>query len=170
MSALRLALTFARTLAARRAHVAWTLGALLAAGALGGCGVIDLGDNIVPPNVRVDEDRFYCEIAPQILQAHSCATGGTAECSGMSCHASTSSFRLSRTSTLPRCEAGMPIDPIGPALQDDYRAVTLFLGSDSASSPFWRRPVRADSHPCAVFSQMSSESDLIAEWIESGAL
>jgi hypothetical protein len=153
-----------------RARARSTLATLVVGSALAGCGVIDLGDNIVPPNVRVDEDRFYCEIAPQIIQAHSCASGGTAECSGMSCHASTSSFRLNRMSALPRCEGGMPIDPIDPALQDDYRAVTLFLGSDSASSPFWRRPVRADSHPCAVFSQMSPESELIADWIESGAL
>lgn len=137
---------------------------------LGGCGIVDLGDNIVPPNVRVDEDRFYCEIAPQIIQAHSCATGGTAECTGTGCHASTSSFRLSRTVTLPRCEDGVPVDPIDPMLADDYRAVTLFLGSDSAASPFWRRPVRADSHPCSVFSQTSPESELIADWIESGAL
>ncbi|MBX7193559.1 MAG: hypothetical protein K1X94_16000 [Sandaracinaceae bacterium] len=137
---------------------------------VGACGTIDLGDNIVPPNVRVDEDRFYCEIAPQILAAHSCATGGTAECTGMSCHASTSSFRLARTVTLPMCTDGAPVGPVDPALADDYRAVTLFLGSDSASSPFWRRPVHADSHPCTVFSEMSPESELIADWIESGAL
>ncbi len=150
------------------------LALVLLAGALVGtlqaCGIVDLGDNIVPPNVRVDEDRFYCEIAPQILQARSCATGGTAECSGTSCHASTSSFRLSRTRILPRCEDGVPVDPIDPALADEYRSVTLFLGSDSASSPFWRRPVRADSHPCSVFSQTSPEAELIADWIESGAL
>ncbi|MFN9809017.1 MAG: hypothetical protein ACK6CU_05205 [Deltaproteobacteria bacterium] len=140
------------------------------AGALGGCGIVELGDNIVPPNVRVDEDRFYCEIAPQILQAHSCAGGGTAQCMGTNCHASTSSFRLNRTLALPRCEDGAPVEPVDPALEDDYRSVTLFLGSDSASSPFWRRPVRADSHPCTVFPMMSSEADLVAGWIESGAL
>jgi len=134
------------------------------------CGTIELGDNIVPPNVRVDEDRFYCEIAPQVLQARGCATGGTAECSGMSCHSSTSSFRLSRMSTLPRCEDGAPIDPIDPGLADDYRAVTLFLGSDARSSPFWRRPVNADSHPCQAFGETSPEADLVADWIESGAL
>lgn len=143
---------------------------LLLAAPAAACGTIELGDNIVPPNVRVDEDRFYCEIAPQILQARGCATGGSAECSGMSCHASTSSFRLSRTTTLPRCEDGVPIDPIDPALADDYRAVTLFLGSDARSSPFWRRPVRADSHPCEVFGETSPEADLVADWIESGAL
>jgi hypothetical protein len=135
-----------------------------------GCGRIELGDNIVPPNVRVDEDRFYCEIAPQILAARSCATGGTPECTGTSCHASTSSFRLSESPTLPRCEGGRPVDPIDPRLADDYRSVTLFLGSDARSSPFFRRPVRADSHPCQVFSEGSSEADLIADWIETGAL
>lgn len=152
---------------------ALVVGALVGAWAalgLGACGVVDLGDNIVPPNVRVDEDRFYCEIAPQILAAHSCASGGTAECSGTSCHASTSSFRLHRGVTLPHCEGGVPTETIDPALRDDYRAVTLFLGSDSASSPFWRRPVHRDSHPCSVFSEMSPESELIADWIESGAL
>ncbi len=142
----------------------------LAAAAMAGCGTVELGDNIVAPNVRVDEDRFYCEIAPQILQARSCATGGTAECSGMSCHSSTSSFRLNAMVTLPTCVDGAPVDAVDPALQDDYRSVTLFLGSDASSSPFYRRPVREDSHPCAVFAETSAEADLIADWIESGAL
>ncbi|GAB4215120.1 MAG: hypothetical protein OHK0013_40390 [Sandaracinaceae bacterium] len=135
-----------------------------------GCGTIELGDNIVAPNVRVDEDRFYCEIAPQILAARSCATGGTVECTGTSCHASTSSFRLSEAPMLPRCEDGVPIDPIDPQLADDYRSVTVFLGSDARSSPFFRRPVRVDSHPCQVFSETSAEAELIANWIETGAL
>jgi hypothetical protein len=149
-----------------RALVALAFASLLVAG----CGTIELGDNIVPPNVRVDEDRFYCEIAPQVLAARSCATGGTSECTGTSCHASTSSFRLSESPMLPRCEDGAPIDPIDPALSDDYRSVTLFLGSDARSSPFFRRPVRVDSHPCQVFSESSTEADLIADWIETGAL
>ena len=102
------------------------------AGGLSACGIVDLGDNIVPPNVRVDEDRFYCEIAPQILQARSCATGGTAGGSGTSCHAPASSVRLGRTRVLPRCEGGVPVDPLDPALADVFRSVTLFLGSGSA--------------------------------------
>ncbi len=132
----------------------------------GGCGTIELGENIIPPNIRVDEDRFYCEVAPDILVAHSCATGGTAACPDTNCHGSTSSFRLSRTITLPTCSDGVPSGPIDPALHDDFNAVSLFLGSDAMSSPFWRRPVGADTHPCVVFPASSAESDLIASWIE----
>lgn len=135
-----------------------------------GCNTVDLGENIVPPNVRVDEDQFYCEIAPQILAAHSCATGGTSECTGTTCHSSTSSFRLASMVTLPTCEDGSPVDSIDPELEDDFQSVQLFLGSDAVSSPFYRRPVNLDSHPCRVFDEGSAEADLIASWIESGAL
>ena len=36
---------------------------------LAGCSTVDLGDNIVPPDLRLDEDFFYCEIQPNVLSA-----------------------------------------------------------------------------------------------------
>lgn len=148
-----------------RAGVARLLGVLLTLGT-SACGIIDLGENIIPPNVRVDEDRFYCEVAPDILAAHSCATGGTASCPDTNCHGSTSSFRLHPALALPACTDGVPDEAIDPALQEDFNATSLFLGSDATSSPFWRRPIGADTHPCVVFSPGSPESELIASWIE----
>lgn len=136
-----------------------------------GCGTIDLGDDIVPPNLQLDEDFFYCEIQPNVLTAKSCANGIDGE-SG-SCHADRSALRLvATTDPPPMCEDGVIV---GGSLSADYvanfEAVRFTVQSDPLSSPFYRRPTGMDSHPRVIFPPDGDPcADLIIDWITRGAM
>lgn len=135
-----------------------------------GCGTVDLGDNIVPPDLQLDEDFFYCEIQPNCLTVHSCAGGGAGE--GGMCHSDRSALRLVETmDPPPTCLDGMVT---GGSLSADYvanfEAVRFTVQSDPLSSPFYRRPVGLDSHPRVIFGEGDACAALITEWINRGAL
>jgi len=149
--------------------VTWSLGCALFGCGLTGCGTVDLGDNIVPPDLQLDEDFFYCEIQPRILTAKSCAGGGDGE--GGSCHADRSALRLVETmSAPPDCVNG---EVVGGSLSADYianfEAVRFTVQSDPLSSPFYRRPVGLDSHPRVIFPESDECAALISEWISLAA-
>lgn len=136
-----------------------------------GCGTVDLGDNIVPPDLQLDEDFFYCEIQPNVISAKSCAGGGPGE--GGMCHDSRSALRLVSTmSPPPTCDAEGNVT--GGDLSADYianyEAVRFTVQSDPLSSPFYRRPTGQDSHPRQIFPEGDPCADLIAEWINRGGL
>lgn len=135
-----------------------------------GCGQVDLGDNIVPPDLQLDEDYFYCVIQPEVITAKSCAGGGPGE--GGMCHTERSALRLVDTSDPPpMCEDGAVV---GGDLSADYianfEAVRFTVQSDPLSSPFYRRPTGMDSHPRQIFAEDDPCADLIVEWINRGAL
>ena len=134
-----------------------------------GCGTVDLGDNIVPPDLQLDEDFFYCVIQPEILTAKSCAGGIDGE--GGMCHSDRSSLRLVDTMDAPpECMDGVVT---GGSLSADYianyEAVQFTVQSDPLSSPFYRRPVGLGSHPRVIFPETDPCAELIAEWINRGA-
>lgn len=137
---------------------------------LAGCATVDLGDNIVPPDLQLDEDFFYCQIQPNVVQAASCASGGAGEM-GM-CHTARSSLRLSDTASIapPTCEEDRVTSAVPPEYMENFRAVQFTVQSDPLSSPFYRRPTGLDSHPRVIFAEGSTEADLIAEWISRGGL
>jgi hypothetical protein len=135
-----------------------------------GCGTVDLGDNLVPPDLQLDEDYFYCVIQPEVITAHGCAGGAAGE--GGMCHSDRSALRLVETMDAPpMCEDGVVV---GGDLSADYvanfEAVRFTVQSDPLSSPFYRRPTGLDSHPRVIFAEDSAEADLIVEWINRGAL
>ncbi len=143
---------------------------LACAAALGGCGTVDLGDDIVPPNLQLDEDFFYCEIQPNVLTAKGCATGAAGE--EGSCHSDRSALRLVATmDPPPMCEDGVVV---GGDLSADYvanfEAVRFTVQSDPLSSPFYRRPTGLDSHPRVVYEEDDDCADLVVEWITRGAM
>ena len=138
--------------------------------ALAGCGTIDLGDDIVPPNLQLDEDFFYCEIQPNVLTAKGCATGMAGE--DGSCHADRSALRLvATTDPPPMCEDGVVV---GGSLSADYianfEAVRFTVQSDPLSSPFYRRPTGLDSHPRVIYPEDDPCADLVVQWITQGAM
>lgn len=137
-----------------------------------GCGTVELGDNIIPPEVRVDEDRYYCDILPNVIRRHGCATGQTAECDGSSCHSSASAFRLHRPTdyALPECAGGRPVGMVDEGAREDYLQTTLVVGPESLASPFYLRPTGSESHPCRPFERTSDSARLVADWIDRGAL
>jgi hypothetical protein len=145
---------------------------LVASCGVASCGTIDLGDNIVPPDLQLDEDFFHCEIQPNVLTAHSCATGGAGE--EGTCHADQSSLRLE--ADVPDdldCEDGMIVGgAISAESLANFDSVRFTVQSDPLSSPLYRRPTGLDSHPRVIFPP--SEDDecaaLIIEWINRGAL
>jgi len=139
-------------------------------GCLGGCATVDLGDNIVAPDLQLDEDYFYCVIEPQVMQVGSCATGAAGEAG--SCHTARSSMRLSDTTSVapPTCEDDRPTTAVPDEFMLDFRAVQFTVQSDPLSSPFYRRPTGLDSHPRVIFTADSVEAGLIEEWISRGAL
>lgn len=145
---------------------------LMIVGLLGpGCGTLDLGDNIVPPDLQLDEDFFYCQIQPRILTAKGCATGGAGE--GGMCHLDRSALRLVDTMDLPPdCDDDGAV--VGGSVSADYvanyEAVQFTVQSGPLSSPFYRRPTGLDSHPGANFPETDDCAILIAEWINRGAL
>lgn len=146
-------------------------GVALFGGLLLGCGTIDLGDNIVPPDLQLDEDFFYCRIQPEVLTAKSCASGAAGEEGG--CHADRSSLRLvATTDPPPICTPEGVIE--GGDLSADYianfEAVRFTVQSDPLSSPFYRRPTGMDSHPRIIFTEDDPCAALIVDWIQRGAL
>src|SRR5690606_18825489 len=148
----------------------WLTSWLLVIACLSGCGTIDLGDDIVPPDLQLDEDFFHCEIQPAVLTAHSCA-GGLAGEEG-SCHSARSALRLVTTMDPPPvCEGGVIV---GGSVSADsianFEAVRFTVQSDALSSPFYRRPTGMDSHPRAIFDTDSAEAALIIDWIDRGAM
>lgn len=136
------------------------------------CGTVDLGDNIVPPDIAVDDDFFYCQIQPHVLTQHSCASGASGDAGG--CHASRSGMRLNsmaETDPPPTCDSS---NHVTGAIPDSYRdnlaAVRAELQSDPLSSPFYRRPVGLDSHPRVIFPESDAAAMLIVEWLSAGAM
>lgn len=139
--------------------------------ACAGCATIDLGDNIVPPDLQLDEDTYYCVIEPMVIAPSSCAGGGAGE--GGMCHTTRSSLRLTDTSmiTPPECDAeGRPIAAVPPEYTQNFQAVQFTVQTDPLSSPFYRRPTGLDSHPRVIFDEASTEAGLIRDWIAMGGL
>ncbi len=135
-----------------------------------GCGTLDLGDDIVPPDVQLDEDFFHCEIQPNVLTAHGCATGMGGEMG--SCHADRSALRLVATmDPPPECADGVIT---GGTVSTDsianLEAVRFEVQSDALSSPFYRRPTGLDSHPRVIFPENDPAAQLIVEWISRGSM
>jgi hypothetical protein len=135
-----------------------------------GCGTVDLGENIVQPNGRLDEEFFYCVIQPDVIQAASCATGAAGDTGG--CHASQSALRLSDTTSLarPDCVDGelAPGAVVPLEYTNNFQSVQFTLGPDAESSPFYRRPTMMDSHPRRVVDM--AQEDLILQWFARGTL
>ena len=146
-----------------------TLLAFFALSLLGGCWTVDAGDNFIPPDRMLDEDFFYCRIQPEVITAHSCASGLGGE--GGECHSSKSALRLSTMAEMvapPECEDGVVVGDVPGSYMDNYQAVQLSVQSDPASSPLLRRPTGEDSHPRVIFDRSSMEADLIVQWISMG--
>lgn len=135
------------------------------------CGTVDLGDNIIPPSIRLDEDFFYCRIQPDVIITSGCATGGAGDTGG--CHMSQSALLLEDASAeaRPACTADGELEP-GAVVPDVYMRnltrVRFTVTSDPESSPFYRRPTGEDSHPRVIFDTMSPEALLIVDWITRG--
>jgi hypothetical protein len=147
------------------------LAASIALFACVGCGTIDLGDNIVAPDLQLDEDFFHCEIQPNVLTAHGCANGMAGE--EGSCHADRSSLRLVATADLPpMCDEEGRI--VGGDISADsvanLEAIRFTVQSDPLSSPLYRRPTGLDSHPRVIFEESDPCAALIVEWINRGGL
>lgn len=164
-------LTRERPLWQSGARMRWLTAAwLLACPCLAGCGTIELGDDIVPPNLQLDEDFFHCEIQPNVLTAKGCATGMAGE--EGTCHADRSALRLvPTTDPPPMCEDGAVV---GGSIPADYianfEAVQFTVQSDPLSSPFYRRPIGLDSHPRVIFGTDDPCAALIEDWITRGAM
>jgi hypothetical protein len=135
-----------------------------------GCGTIDLGDDIIAPDLQLDEDFFHCEIQPNVLTAKSCASGMDSE--NGSCHSDRSALRLvATTDAAPLCEGGVIVGGTIPADSiANFEAVRFTVQSDPLSSPFYRRPTGMDSHPRVIFAEDDPCADLIVQWITQGAM
>ena len=135
-----------------------------------GCGTVDLGENIVQPNGRLDAEFFYCVIQPDVMQAASCATGAAGDTGG--CHASQSALRLTDTSPVarPDCTDGRlsPGAVVPIEYMNNFQSVQFTLGPDAESSPFYRRPTMMDSHPRRTVD--TAQEDLILQWFARGTL
>jgi hypothetical protein len=136
-----------------------------------GCGTVDLGDNIVPPDLMLDEGFFYCQIVPGCLERHSCA-GGLAGEEGQ-CHTSRSSLRLIDTVAervaAPACDGDELLGAPPPEYVQNLTAVRFTVQTDPLSSPFYRRPLGMDSHPRTIFGPDDACAALIRDWIARGA-
>ncbi|MGF1466979.1 MAG: hypothetical protein ACFCGT_12680 [Sandaracinaceae bacterium] len=128
------------------------------------CGTVDIGDNIVPPDLQLDEDFFFCRIQPEILITFSCAGGDAGEM-GM-CHTARSALRLVDTvEAPPPCTDGIVDGPVPDDYRQNLERVRFTIQSDALSSPFYRRPIGLDSHPRQVFEPSSDAAQLILDWI-----
>jgi hypothetical protein len=165
-----------RWLLARRAGsvraVASLLAVLLSACAStednGFLGAVELGDDLIAPDVALDEELFVCRIQPEVLTRHSCASGRDGESGG--CHDSRSALRLMTVSGNPPCNADGEITGSVP---DDYQqnldALRFSVQADPESSPLYLRPTARAAHPRKIFDESDPEAELIAEWITGAA-
>lgn len=132
---------------------------------------VDLGDNLVAPELRLDEGTFFCIIQPAVIAAQGCARGGMGEAG--SCHANRSSLRLSAQAEVdpaPTCDGNTPVGTVPDSYLDNLEAIRFTVNSDPLSSPLYRRPTGLSAHPRSIFSESSTEAMLIAEWIAAGAM
>jgi hypothetical protein len=155
----------------RRARI---LGVLMLAHACG-CGVqngitgtIDPGDNLIAPDLALDDDFFYCKIEPLVIQQKSCANGASGE-QGR-CHDSRSALRLMASDASAPCNAaGRVTGTLPDAYIANLDAVRFFVQSDPLTSPLYLRPLNLASHPRRIFDDKDPAAKLIEEWISAGA-
>lgn len=157
-----------RARGALRRSSGWALGVALALGLAGACGTVDVGDNIVPPDLDIDEDFYYCVIQPQVVTTHLCASGAAGEM-GM-CHTQRSAMRLTaaaETATPPTCADNRVVDPgsVPDAYRENLDVVRVFVQSDALSSPFYLRPVGLQSHPRVIFPTSDPAAEAIVRWL-----
>ena len=137
---------------------------------LSSCTTLDLGDNVPPPELNLDEDFFYCRIQPEVLSAQTCASGAAGEMGA--CHSARSALRLSvaaESEPPPPCQGDMLVGPVPMSYQANFTAVQFTVQADPLSSPLYRRPINLDSHPRQIFAADSPEAILIRDWITAGA-
>ena len=133
----------------------------------GFAGSIDLGADVVPPEVVLDEEIFVCVIQPEVLTRHSCATGMGDE-SG-SCHSSRSALRLVDAPEEPPCNAeNQVIGSVPESYMSNFEAVRFAVQADPESSPLYLRPTGRAAHPRRIFGADDPAAELIASWIAQG--
>src|SRR5688500_899048 len=118
--------------------------------AASGCGTVDPGENFVPPDVMIDDEFFYCEIQPNVVTRHTCASGGPGEAG--SCHSARSAMLLlpaAEMAAAPACVDGelMPGAMVPMEYITNLERVMGSVQADPDFSPFYRRPLGRDSHP-----------------------
>jgi hypothetical protein len=131
-------------------------------------GTVEPGDNLVAPDLPLDEDFFYCRIEPEVIQQHNCATGDSGEAGH--CHDSRSALRLIASDEPAPCDsAGHVTGKIPDAYSANLEAVRFFVQGDPLTSPLYLRPLNLASHPRAIFTEQDPAAKLIEEWISAGA-
>jgi hypothetical protein len=132
-------------------------------------GSIDLGSDVVPPEVILDEETFICVIQPEVLTRYSCATGMNGESGG--CHNSRSALRLvdAPEPDYPLCNAeNQVIGPVPDSYMRNFEAVRFAVQADPESSPLYLRPIGRAAHPRVIFPAADPAAELIASWIAQG--
>jgi hypothetical protein len=149
------------------------LGIVFCAGACGPSessgvlGTVALGDNIVAPDLALDEDIFFCRIQPDVLTKHGCAAGRDAEAG--TCHDSRSALRLLDATDAPSCKDDRVIGELPDAYAFNLDAVRFFVQGDPLTSPLYLRPLQRASHPRRIFDDNDAAAELLLEWISAGA-
>ena len=135
-----------------------------------GCGTLNLGDDIVPPDVQLDEDFFHCGSSP----TSSRRTAARPEWEARWAPATPNRSALRLVATMdppPECADGVIT---GGTVSTDsianLEAVRFEVQSDALSSPFYRRPTGLDSHPRVIFPENDPAAQLIVEWISRGSM
>jgi hypothetical protein len=131
-------------------------------------GTVDPGDNLIAPELPLDEDFFYCRIEPEVIQRFSCAGGASTDSGG--CHSSRSALRLMDSGEAAPCDGAGRVNAAVPgAFAANLEAVRFFVQADPLTSPFYLRPINQASHPRQIFDAQNSAAKLIEEWISAGA-
>ena len=131
-------------------------------------GSVDLGNDIIAPDIVLDEETFVCRIQPEILTRHSCARGMSGE--GGSCHDSRSALRLLHVEQESPCNADDEvIGPVPDGYLRNFEAVRLVVQADPESSPLYLRPIGRAAHPRTIYDASDPAAELIAAWIAQGA-
>ena len=130
-------------------------------------GTVEPGDNLVAPELPLDEDFFYCRIQPEVLQKHGCATGDSGE-QGQ-CHDSRSALRLVDAPDPAPCDGAARVTGKLPdAYVHNLEAIRFFVQGDALTSPLYLRPLNQASHPRRIFDDKDAAAKLIEEWISAG--
>lgn len=144
-------------MASRLAAVPWAVLGL----AILGCGTVDPGPNYQFAEVVFDQNFFYCKVEPMILN-EKCGPGDPAK-DTQGCHFNVTEFHLQDHAPVA-CNGIVPTGQVPSEAQGNWGAASREMSTDPDRAPLLLRPTGKAFHPRQIFSEKSSQADLIRQW------
>ena len=131
------------------------------------CSTVEPGGDPKIAQVVYDDDFFYCQVLPNVIVAHSCASGDPAKGDTGGCHASGRLFTAVPLgpNDMVTCDAnGKHVGGISQVASSNYSAAQFEMNPNPDEAPLLLHPTQKASHPRVIFDTNSVAADIIREW------